>query len=288
MSGSIWLVFAFVLIATVALFVVIVVIARGAQPRSGHDGVRRVRRVIFLARVVAAVLAVRVVMDVSALGQYGQGLALAPVVVAIVWVIGGIAAETFTRSTLRGGGATLEVRSVRRYLPLRATVLLGAGIVLVVAAGIVTSALADPDGRSLSHSCGPNCWSIRSPWAGTFYLAPLAVALLVLLALVAINVRLVVSRPRGHLAAADATADDATRSAAVAASLSVVALAVAATAAGLVVFGMAAAAFDPHAPLAARLVWLPGLAGAVLAGISAVGLVVAALAPRPAELPVEA
>src|SRR5699024_7241489 len=114
---------------------------------------------------------------------------------------------------------------------------LGVGLVLVLVAGTITTVVAAPDGRSLSHACGPNCWSISFLWFGTFYTAPLVVAFALLLALVAINVRLVVSRPRGHLSAAAATADDATRSAAVAASLSVVALAVAATGGGLVVFG---------------------------------------------------
>ncbi|UFU07431.1 hypothetical protein [Ruania halotolerans] len=281
MTGFVWFFLAFVLIAAVALFVVIAVFSRGSAPRSGHDGVRRVRAVIVLARVVAAVLAVRVVMDVSELGLYGQGLSLAPFVVAIVWVLGGIAAEMVTRSALRDGGAALEVRSLERYLPRRSAFLLGFSIVLLVATAVITTVVAGADGRSLAYACGPDCMSTRTPWPGAFYTAPLAVAFMILLVLVAINVHLAVTRPRGNLAEVDLAADDDTRSAAVAAALAVVALAIAATAAGLVMFGLLPPSFDPDAPPLIRLALVAGIAAVVLAAVSAAGLLVTALTPRP-------
>ncbi|SEE96159.1 hypothetical protein [Ruania alba] len=287
MTGIVWLFLAFVLIAAVALFVVIAVFSRGTTPRADHDGVRRVRNVILMARVAAAVLAVRVVMDVSGLGLHGQGLALAPVVVAIVWVLGGIAAEMVTRSALRDGGAALEVRSLRRYVPRRGTVLLGLSVALLVTAATITTLMADSGGRSLSYSCGTNCWADRSPWPGEFYTAPLAVAFVVLLALVTTNIWLAVSRPRGRLDDADAAADDATRTAAVAAALAVVALATAATAAGLAIFGLLPAAFDPDGLVLARLTLALTLAAVAVAAASSAALLVTAFSPRPSRTPSE-
>ncbi|WP_159620124.1 hypothetical protein [Ruania rhizosphaerae] len=287
-TGVVWLFLAFVLIAAVALVVVLAVFSRGTAPRSGHDGVRRVRQVITLARVVAVVLAVRVVMDVSAVGAHGQGLALTPFVAAIVWVIGGIAAEMVTRSALRDGGAVLEVRSLGRYLPRRGAVLLVFGIALLVAAAVITTLAADPDGRSLSYTCGPNCHGTRSPWAGAFYTAPLAVAFVVLLVLVAVNVRLVVSRPRGRLDAPDQAADDATRTSAVAATLLVVALAVAATAAGLVMFSLLSPTFAPDTPASVRVAMATTVASLVIAVVSATALAVTAFSPRQARTSLEA
>ncbi|UFU02345.1 hypothetical protein LQF12_12665 [Ruania suaedae] len=282
MSGAIWAFLAFVLVAAASLIVVVVVFSRGTSPRSGHDGVRRVRQVITLARVAAAVLAVRMVVDVSALGVHGQGLALAPAVVAIVWVIGGLAAEMVTRSALRDGGAGLEVRDVRRYLPRRGAQLLGLGLGLLVAATVITTLAAGPDGRSLSYSCGPGCSGTRTPWPGTFYTTPLAVAFVILLILVVVNIRLVVSRPRGALEAPDQAADDATRASAVAATLVVVSLAVAATAAGLMMFGLLPAALAADEPWTSRAALAAMLAAGALAAAAAVSLLVTALSPRPA------
>ncbi len=250
---SVWTAFAFVLVAAVALVVVIAVVGLRSTSGSDHHGIRRVRRVVTMARVLAAVLAVRVILDVDEVGRYGQGLALAPVVAATVWVIAGVAAELVSASVLRDGGANLEVRTLRRYLPTWGAGLLAGALLALLATGVLTSLLADASGRGLTYSCGPGCTSTRTPWPGPFYLLPVGVAFAVLLVLTAASLHLTVARPRGALGESVAAEDDRLRRGGVAVTLTVLALATAATAAGLMLFSILPVALGPDGPAWVRL-----------------------------------
>lgn len=289
---SVWTAFVFVLVATVAVVVVIGVTGLHHRRRTDHHGIRRVQRMISLARVLAAVLAVRVVLDVDDVGRYGQGLALAPVVAATVWVVAGVAAEVVSASMLRDGGANLEVRTLRRYLPTWGAGLLAGALLALLATGVLTSVLADATGRGLTYACGPDCTSTSTPWPGSFYLLPVGVAFALLLLLTAVSLRLTVARPRGALGE-DATAeDDRLRRSGVAVTLAVVAMATAVTAAGLMLIGILPVAVARDSPAGARVALAAVVLALLLAGGAAVALLRAALAARarmtedePARLP---
>ena len=274
---SVWTAFAFVLVAAVALVVVIAVVGLRRTSSSDHHGIRRVHRVLTMARVLAAVLAVRVVLDVDEVGRYGQGLALAPVVAATVWLVAGVVAELVSSSILRDGGANLEVRTLRRYLPTGGAGLLAGALLALLATAVLTSLLADASGRGLTYSCGSGCTGTRTPWPGPFYLLPVGVGFAVLLVLTAASLHLTVARPRGALGESAAAEDDRLRRRGVAVTLLVVALATAVTAAGLMLFSILPVALIPDGPAVVRVALGTVVLALLLAAAATVVLLRAAL-----------
>ncbi|MFC4149949.1 hypothetical protein ACFO0M_27165 [Micromonospora mangrovi] len=96
--------------------------------------------------------------------------------------------------------AALEVRTVQDYLPRRMSRAVGVAAVGLLALLAVTSANSGPDdagnpGRALKLRCPPTV-EAHGPWPGAFYSVPLAVVVLLGLAVAYVVLRNIVRRPR--------------------------------------------------------------------------------------------
>lgn len=142
----------------------------------------------------------------------GRGLAVAVPVACVVVLAAVVAGEVGIRpprAVVRT--ASLQVRRRVDYLPhrLAAGVAAAAGVLLVVLVATTAGGSADDlgrAGRSLQTSCGS-----AGPWPGSFYAAPLALAVITGLVVTAGGIHQLTRRPRlGSMASSDA-ADDALR-----------------------------------------------------------------------------
>ena len=175
---------------------------------------RRWRVVGLLLGGAAAVLALVLGQRVDALGRV---TALAPTVLGAGVLLGTIAGELTARPTVGiRRSAAVERRTLGAVLPRGRAWLLALSTGLLVAALAVGAAWGSADdlgraGRVLARACltdVPGEGSVlvgntRGPWPGSFYALPLAVALLVLAALVALALRAIVNRPRPELDSRD-------------------------------------------------------------------------------------
>src|SRR6478609_4791666 len=138
---------------------------------------RRWRLVGLLLGGVAAVLVLVLGQRVDALGRV---TALAPTVLGAGILLGTIAGELTARPSVGiRRSAAVETRTLGAILPRGRAVVLAGSTVLLVGAVTVGSS--------------------RGPWPGSFYVLPLAVALVVLAGLVAVALHAIVNRPRPEL-----------------------------------------------------------------------------------------
>jgi len=191
-----------------------VVVTVGVNEHSGVVQIARHTRrwgiVGLLLGAVAAALAVALGQRVDALGRV---TALAPTLLGAGILLGTIAGELTARPSVGiRRSAAVETRTLGAILPRgRAVVLAGSTALLVGALAIGAAWGATDDqgrvGRVFSRICtvvqadlGPvTVGSSRGPWPGSFYVLPLAVALVVLAGLVAVALHAIVNRPRPEL-----------------------------------------------------------------------------------------
>ena len=191
-----------------------VVVTVGVNEHSGVVQIarhtRRWRIVGLLLGGVAAALAVALGQRVDALGRV---TALAPTLLGAGILLGTIAGELTARPSVGiRRSAAVETRTLGAILPRgRAVVLAGSTTLLVGALAIGAAWGATDDqgraGRVFSRICtvvqadlGPvTVGSSRGPWPGSFYVLPLAVAVVVLAGLVAVALHAIVNRPRPEL-----------------------------------------------------------------------------------------
>jgi hypothetical protein len=191
-----------------------VVVTVGVNEHSGVVQIarhtRRWRIVGLLLGGAAAALAVALGQRVDALGRV---TALAPTLLGAGILLGTIAGELTARPSVGiRRSAAVETRTLGAILPRgRAVVLAGSTALLVGALAIGAAWGATDDqgriGRVFSRICtvvqadlGPvTVGSSRGPWPGSFYVLPLAVALVVLAGLVAVALHAIVNRPRPEL-----------------------------------------------------------------------------------------
>jgi hypothetical protein len=191
-----------------------VVVTVGVNEHSGVVQIarhtRRWRIVGLLLGGAAAALAVALGQRVDALGRV---TALAPTLLGAGILLGTIAGELTARPSVGiRRSAAVETRTLGAILPRgRAVVLAGSTTLLVGALAIGAAWGATDDqgraGRVFSRICtvvqadlGPvTVGSSRGPWPGSFYVLPLAVALVVLAGLVAVALHAIVNRPRPEL-----------------------------------------------------------------------------------------
>jgi hypothetical protein len=171
---------------------------------------RRWRVVGLLVAGVAAALALVLGQQVDALGRV---TALAPTLLGAGILLGTIAGELTARPSVGiRRSAAVETRTLAAILPRGRAVVLAVSTALLVGALAIGAAWGSTDdlgraGRVFSRLCtvvepdlGPVTFgSSRGPWPGSFYALPLAAALVVLAALVAIALRAIVNRPRPEL-----------------------------------------------------------------------------------------
>ncbi|BCY07143.1 hypothetical protein [Actinoplanes sp. L3-i22] len=164
-----------------------------------------------LAGLATGLLAAVAVATAPA-ARLGLGLALAAPAFALCLLAGVILGELTVRAPAGPTRtASLRVRAARTFLPRRTTRAVAGFTVLAAAFFIMTGLTADADdlgraGRALTVTCGDVTFS-ETPWPGRFYSLPIAVAVLLGLAMAAVAVRTVVHRP-------DSTTDDRSRRAA--------------------------------------------------------------------------
>lgn len=206
MSGS------FMLLLPVAVGV-IVGISLGLMPRRrrlveiderAFPHLVRLRRANMIARFAGIVVGVLIIAMLAGAGQFGMGLLLSPAVFAGTQILASLLADILTRNTARTPGiAGVEVRRVRAYLPTRLTALIASAAALLALALTWTTAVATADdqgnpGRALTYfyDCDGVCSRGASPWPGSFYTAPLALVLAIVLGLAVLAIHITVRRPR--------------------------------------------------------------------------------------------
>lgn len=147
-------------------------------------------------------------------GALGRGLMLAVPLFGLCALLGVIAGERGVRAPAGARrSVTLEVRSPRDYLPLILSSAVGVATVALGALLVFTSATGSADdlgraGRALNRACSATSAQGRGPWPGIFYAWPLAAVVVIGLAVAAIALGSVTSRPRQ---AEDLAVDDALR-----------------------------------------------------------------------------
>ncbi len=183
------------------------------QPDAVDLGTARWRALGLLVGLAAGVF---MLSDVG----LGRGPMLAAPVFGLCVLTGVIVGELLVSAP--GGPtrrATLEVRRLQDYVPRRLMTAVAATTMLLGGILVATTLTGSADdqgraGRSLARQCSATMSGSAGPWSGSFYSAPLAVAVGVgLLGAVAAS-RVIVRRPRQG---EDHTVDDAARRRAVSA-----------------------------------------------------------------------
>ncbi len=134
--------------------------------------------------------------------RLGRGLLLAAPVLGLAVLAGTIGGElAVTGPTSGTRQAGLRARRVSDYLPRRATALVVAATLALVATAVGAIVTGSDDdlgraGRALTTSCSSDRWSSQGPWPGWFYSGPLLAVVGTGLLLAAIALRAVVNRPR--------------------------------------------------------------------------------------------
>ncbi|HYN66872.1 MAG TPA: hypothetical protein VES93_08275 [Ornithinibacter sp.] len=211
---------ALLLALPVAFVVLLVALGRRGGVTVGgneHGGVVEIARHTRRWRVVGLLLGTGVAVLLLALGErvdaLGRATALAPTALGAGILLGTIAGELTARPSVGiRRSAAVETRTLRAILPRGRATVLGISTALLAGALAIGSAWGSADdsgraGRSFGRTCtvdDPDLGSIvvsgsHGPWPGSFYAAPLVVALLVLAALVVVALRAIVARPRPEL-----------------------------------------------------------------------------------------
>ncbi len=179
-----------------------------------HGGVVEIARHTRRWRVGGLLLGGSVAVLLLVLGQrfdaLGRATALAPMALGTGVLLGTIVGELTARPAVGiRRSAVIETRTLSAILPLGRAVVLAGSTALLVGALALGVAWASPDdlgraGRVFARTCAvvdPDLGRIlvggsHGPWPGSFYAAPLAVALAVLGVLVVVALRVIVARPR--------------------------------------------------------------------------------------------
>ena len=182
-----------------------------------HPGVVEIARHTRRWRVVGLILGAAAAMLALVLGErvdaLGRITALAPMALGAGVLLGTIAGELTARPAVGiRRSAVVETRTLSSILPRgRIVVLAGSTVLLVGALGVGTVWGSADDvgraGRAFARSCtvvDPDLGSVvisgsHGPWPGSFYAAPIALALVVLGVLVVVALRAIVVRPRPEL-----------------------------------------------------------------------------------------
>ena len=284
-----------VLLTLVVLGVLLVVrVASGGRrvPSS------RETRLVALTRAGGLLVGVAAAAVLLHGGSYGSGVMLAPAAAGLCLLLAVALGETVVRPRRVGGArsASLRPRRVRDYLPRALSLAVGAQLVVTAAVLVLTTLTASRDDdtgtvRAISCSAG-GYGSSRTPYPGSFYSGPLALALLAVLAVAAVAAVQVVRRPRG-LGPTDA--DDALRRRSLGVVVAATGFAVSAPYAGIAVtagIALQGLAGGPHSCAAGWMrpvgivLTLSALAAAVMVVTCLVQLVVGrAQVPAPAYPP---
>ncbi|MXG88679.1 hypothetical protein [Nocardioides flavescens] len=239
------------------------------------DAERREWRRVRAVRLAGTALGVGAAVLVAQWGRHGTGLMLAPAAFGLAVLLGTVVSETLARPPHPPGprSASLTPRRVRDHLPSTTPLVLALVLVLVALLIVTTlSASADESGESRQLACtDPVVTQTHGPYAGAFYSTPLALALLLVLAVAALAAREVVLRPRG--VSHSESGADAQRRESVGVVVAATGIAVGAPLVGVLLTTASALGMGSADPTCAPAWWAPtGLATGLLAVTVACGV----------------
>lgn len=188
----------------VVLLVLVLVGLTARAARRGRTGDVSVEwRMVRLTRVgglVAGAISWWIVLE---RGSYGTGAMLAPGAFGLCVLVAVALGETVVRPPRSSGlrSASLATRRVRDYLPPIASRVVGALALFMASTLLLTTLTASRDeytGSMRALECSAADFGhTRTPYAGSYYSAPLALVLLTVLIVAGLAARQVVRRPRG-------------------------------------------------------------------------------------------
>lgn len=243
--------------------------------RKGVVQPRREWRLVQATRVLGLVGGVAAAYAMAGRWEYGRGEMLAPSIFGLVVLAAVAVGETVVRPARPTGArsASLRTRAIRDYLPARASravLATGLGLLTTLALTTVTAARdqASQEMRVLACEAG-GLSQVRGPYPGSFYSAPLASVLVLVLLVATLSAHQAVRRPRGF--ATTEEGDEALRRRSVSVIVAATGVAFAVTHFGIAMTAAAAlVGLDSCAPTwAAPLGWILGLSAfpALLFGI---------------------
>jgi hypothetical protein len=147
----------------------------------------------------------------------GRGVMLAAPAFSLCLLAGVVVGElATTRAIGPTRTATLEVRTVRQYLPRAMAGWVAALLVALAILLTMTTLSADPDdlgraGRTFSLPCDGDATATAGPWPGSYYSAPMAAAVILGLGVAALVARVVARRHRPGSEPEQLAADDRAR-----------------------------------------------------------------------------
>ncbi len=165
-------------------------------------------------RLAGLLVGLAVAVTSAQSGALGRGVLLAGPLLSLCVLLGVVAGELGVRAPADARrSVTLEVRSLRDYLPRALTSSVAAAALLLGALLTFTSAIGSADdlgraGRWLARACSDVQSEGRGPWPGSFYALPLAPVLLVGLVVAGVGLNGLTRRPRQG---EDPAVDDALR-----------------------------------------------------------------------------
>jgi hypothetical protein len=210
----------FLLAVPVALVGLLVALARRVVVTVGvneHRGLVEIARRTRRWRVAGLLLGGAAAVGALVLGQrvdaLGRVTALGPTLLGAGILLGTIAGELTARPSVGvRRSAAVETRTLSAILPRSRAMVLAGSTALLVGTLALGAAWGSADdlgraGRVFARSCtivDPGLGSLvmsgsHGPWPGSYYAAPLAVALTGLGVLVAVALRAIVARPRPEL-----------------------------------------------------------------------------------------
>ncbi|GAB3306026.1 hypothetical protein EK0264_05355 [Epidermidibacterium keratini] len=158
-------------------------------------------RAVAVSRVVGLVAGVIAAALVVVLGPFGMGLVLGPPLVALGLLLGVVIGEAALRRPRR---PTTQgwVRALPSAVPRNLTIAVLGALVLVVIGVVVAWVTADDDtfgrgGRALRIVCVSGQSATATPWPGSHFSVPLAIALGAGVLAAAIGLLLVARHPAG-------------------------------------------------------------------------------------------
>ncbi|MCY7396044.1 MAG: hypothetical protein LH468_07830 [Nocardioides sp.] len=173
-------------------------------------------RLVQVTRGIGILTGVGAALAVGRSGSYGAGALLAPAAFGLCVLLAAAVGETVVRPRPVTGSrsASLTPRRIVDYLPAVLTPLVALMLLAAVATLGFTTATASRDEATATMralSCtAPGLVNTRTPYPGSFYSVPLALTLLLVLAVAAMAAVQVVRRPRG-LAVTDQGDDELRR-----------------------------------------------------------------------------
>jgi hypothetical protein len=199
-----------------------------AVDEAAYPGLIRLRSATLTARRVGLVLGTISCLAVLPLGYLGRFALTGPAVASMVMIASILVGQHLVRRAAQTPGvAGLERRSWSDYPPWRAVFAAAAMLVLVALVAAYTTLAAAPDdlgraGRALRTVCSSTVWfegttteqytaHISGPFPGSFYTAPMALALGALVLVAVVALMLVGRRPRNGSDAELVRVDDALR-----------------------------------------------------------------------------